>query len=200
MARLRKLRYALPSDCTGILYSILWLTTSLSAHLGALARFARMVRRFYCARRGETANCRWSKMLIASFILVISVAALIQFAVFSWRASLLRTVSEPLINEANETHRPYLNLLSFSSFQEVLAVYRDVCPDLRAGSGSNLRGVSLYYAVMRFLSRLGTSFSSADGMGWTHREMALCTQYATVRLSQRLECNVALVNEARSYR
>jgi hypothetical protein len=139
-------------------------------------------------------------MLISSFILVISVAAMIQFAVFSWRASLLRTVSEPLTNEANATQRPYLNLLSFSSFQEVLAVYRDVCPDLERGSASNLRGVSLYYALMRFASHLGTFFSSGEGMGWTHREMALCTQYATVRLSQRLECNVALVNEARSYR
>ena len=162
-------------------------------------RFARLVRRFYCARRRETANCRWSKMLIAAFILVISVAATIQFAVFSWRASLLRTVSEPLVNEADATHKPYLNLISFSSFQEVLAVYRDVCPDLETGSGSNLRGVSFYYGAMRFLSHLGSFFTSTEGTGWTQREMALCTQYATVRLSQRLECNLALVNEARSY-
>jgi hypothetical protein len=138
-------------------------------------------------------------MLIAAFILVISVAATIQFAVFSWRASLLRTVSEPLVNEVDATHKPYLNLISFSSFQEVLAVYRDVCPDLETGSGSNLRGVSFYYGAMRFLSHLGSFFTSTEGIGWTQREMALCTQYATVRLSQRLECNLALVNEARSY-
>lgn len=162
-------------------------------------RFARLVRTSYCARRRETANCRWSKMLIAAFILVISVAATIQFAVFSWRASLLRTVSEPMVTGADATPEPYLNLLSFSSFQEVLAVYRDVCPDLEAGSSSNLRGVSLYYSAMRFLSRLGSFLTSTEGAGWTQREMALCTQYATVRLSQRLECNVALVNEARSY-
>ncbi len=138
-------------------------------------------------------------MLIAAFILVISAAALIQFGVFGWRASLLRTVSEPLMNEGDTTLRPYLNLLSSSSFQEVLAVYRDLCPDLGTGSASNLRGVSLYYALMRFLSRLGSSFIPTEGAGWTQREMALCTQYATVRLSQRLECNVALINEARSY-
>ena len=138
-------------------------------------------------------------MLIAAFILVISVAAMTQFAVFSWRASLLRTVSEPLTNEADGTLKPCLNLLSSSSFQEVLAVYRDICPDLGTGSTSNLRGVSLYYALMRFLSRLGSSLIPAAGAGWTQREMALCTQYATVRLSQRLERNVTLVNEARSY-
>jgi hypothetical protein len=139
-------------------------------------------------------------MLIASFILVISVAAMIQFAVFSWRASLLRTVSEPLTHEADGTREPCLNLFSSSSFQEVLAVYRDLCPDLSAGTTSNLRSVSLYYGTMRLLSRLGSFLSPAPGTGWTQREMALCTQYATVRLTQRLERNVALVNEARSYR
>ena len=139
-------------------------------------------------------------MLIAAFILVISMAALIQFAVFSWRASLLRTISEPSINEAEGTLSPSLNLLSSSSFQEVIAVYRDICPDLGTGSSSNLRRVSVYYALMRFLGSLGSSFIPEAGEGWTQREMALCTQYATVRLSQRLERNVALVNEARSYR
>jgi hypothetical protein len=162
-------------------------------------RFALMVRKFYCAWRAEIRNCGWSKMLIAAFILVISAAAMIQFAVFSWRASLLRTVSEPLTNEADGSLQPCLNLLSFSSFQEVLAVYRDVCPDLETGSTSNLRGVSAYYALMRFLNGLGSSLVPAAGAGWTQREMALCTQYATVRLSQRLERNVSFMNDARSY-
>jgi hypothetical protein len=160
---------------------------------------ALMVRRFYCAWRTEIRNCRWSNMLIAAFILVISVAAMIQFAVFSWRASLLRTVSEPLINEADGSLQPCLNLLSFSSFHEVLAVYRDVCPDLGTGSTSNLRGVSVYYALMRFLSGLGSSIIPTTGAGWTQREMVLCTQYATIRLSQRLERNVTLMSEARSF-
>ena len=125
-------------------------------------RFPLIVRRFYCAWRSEIRNCRWSKMLIASFILVISAAAMIQFAVFSWRASLLRTVSEPLTNEGDGTLEPCLNLLSSSSFHEVLTVYRDVCPDLGTGSTSNLRGVSLYYALMRILSRLGSSLIPAS--------------------------------------
>jgi hypothetical protein len=138
-------------------------------------------------------------MLIAAFILVISVAAMIQFAVFSWRASLLRTVSEPLTNEADGTPEPCLNLLSFSSFHEVLAVYRDLCPDLGTAGASNLRAVRLYYALMSFLGHVGASIVPAAGAGWTQREMALCTQYATVRLSQRLERNVAMVNQARSF-
>jgi hypothetical protein len=52
---------------------------------------------------------------------------------------------------------------------------------------------------MSFLSRLGASFMPAEGFSWAQREMALCTQYATVRLSQRLERNINAVNEARSF-
>ena len=52
---------------------------------------------------------------------------------------------------------------------------------------------------MGFLSRLGGLFLPAEGFSWTHREMALCTQYATVRLTQRLERNSTIVSQARSY-
>ena len=138
-------------------------------------------------------------MLIAAFILVISTAALMQFAMFAWRASLLRAVSEQYVNEANASLQPYPNLLSFSSFQEVMAVYRELCPELQSAPAANLRPVSIYYTAMGFLSRLGASIMPAEGFGWPHREMALCTQYATVRLSQRLERNINVVNQARSY-
>jgi hypothetical protein len=138
-------------------------------------------------------------MLIASFILVISTAALMQFAAFAWRASLLRAVSEQYVNEADASLQSYPNLLSFSSFQEVMTVYRDLCPELQTASADNLGPVNIYHAAMGFLSRLSASILPAGGFGWAQREMALCTQYATVRLSQRLERNMNVVNEARSF-
>ncbi len=138
-------------------------------------------------------------MLIAAFILVISIAALMQFAMFAWRASLLRTVSEQYVNEADASLQPYPNLLSSTSFAEVKAVYRDLCPELEASPTTNLRAVSIYYAVMSLVSRVGSSILPAEGFSWTQREMALCTQYATVRLSQRLERNISVVNQARSF-
>jgi hypothetical protein len=134
-------------------------------------------------------------MLIAAFILVISIAALMQFAVFAWRASLLRTVSERVVDEADATLQPHPNLLISSSFQEVVAVYDELCPELEGGSTPNLHAVNFYYALLGFLNRVGGS----EGFRWTHREMALCTQYATVRLSQRLERNISVVSQARSF-
>jgi len=136
-------------------------------------------------------------MLIAAFILVISSAATVQFIIFSWRAELLRTVSEPHLGEEGASLEPCPNLLSSSSFQEVATIYRELCPDL-GGPTRNLRAVSLYYAAMRQLGRLASAIVPAAGAGWAEREMALCTQYATVMLSQRLERNMVLVQEARS--
>jgi hypothetical protein len=138
-------------------------------------------------------------MLMESFIVVISTAVLMQFAAFAWRASPLRAVSEQYVNEADASLQSYPNPLSFSTLQEVMVVYRDLCLELQTGSAANLRPVNICYAAMSFLSRLGASFMPAEGFSWAHREMALCTQYATVRLSQRLERNMAVVNQARSY-
>jgi len=138
-------------------------------------------------------------MLISAFILVVSSAALMQFVLFTWRASVLQIASAQFVNEADATLQPCPNLLSSSSFPEVVAIYRDLCPELKAGSAPNLRLVSVYYALMGFLSRVGGLFLPAEGFSWTHREMALCTQYATVRLTQRLERNSTVVSQARSY-
>jgi hypothetical protein len=138
-------------------------------------------------------------MLIAAFILVISVAAMMQFAVFAWRASLLRTVSERFTNESDATLQPHPNLLAASSFEEVVTVYDELCPELEAGPTPNLRAVSFYYSLMSLVNRAAGLLLPGEGVSWTHREMALCTQYATVRLSQRLERNTSVVNQARSF-
>jgi len=138
-------------------------------------------------------------MLIAAFILVISSAATIQFIVFSWRSELLRTVAEPQMSPEGANLETCPKLLSSSSFREVATVYRELCPNL-GGSGStrSLRTVSIYYSVMRHFGRLAKAVVPAAGAAWAEREMALCTQYATVMLSQRLERNMVLVQEARS--
>jgi hypothetical protein len=41
--------------------------------------------------------------------------------------------------------------------------------------------------------------SSDEWMGWTQREMALCTRYSNVVLSQRLQRNQRTADEVRSY-
>ena len=141
-----------------------------------------LVRSFYCARRPMTANWVRSNMLIAAFILVISTAAMVQFAVFSWRSGLLRIASEPIADQADASNEAPRNLLTGKDFKEVLA-RQDLCPNLETGSAPSLRPVRIYYSALRLLNGLGNLIVSpgAPGIGgWTQREMALCTRYAAV--------------------
>lgn len=140
-------------------------------------------------------------MLIAAFILVISTAAMIQFAVFSWHSGLLRTASEPIADQTDPSVGPSRNLLNGKDFKEVLA-RQDLCPNLETGSVPSLRPVRIYYSALRFLNSLGNLIVSpgAPGFGgWTQREMALCTRYAAVVLSHRVQSNQALAAEVRSF-
>jgi hypothetical protein len=137
-------------------------------------------------------------MLIAAFILVISIAALVQFAAFTWRAGLLRLASRPLPNQMEAGDIP-CNVLQSNGFED-LSAYQQLCPEMGATGGENLRSVRLYYRFLQFVSRLSSSILEA-GMptGWTESEMALCTRYARVVLSERMERNQALAAEVRSF-
>jgi hypothetical protein len=141
-------------------------------------------------------------MLIAAFILVISTAALVQFAVFTWRAGLLRVASEPILDQSEaESGEESHNLLTGKDFKEILA-RQGLCPDLDTGSAPGLRLVRVYYSLLRMLHSLGNLIVSpgAPGFGgWTQREMALCTRYAAVVLSHRVQDNQALAAEVRSF-
>ena len=137
-------------------------------------------------------------MLIASFILVISLAALVQFAVFSWRAALLSVANSAVINEEAAAAPVYHKILETQDFHEVIG-YQKVCPELGSGSGSKLLSVRIYYRALAFLSSLGKSIGTAAMGTWTAGEMALCTRYAAVVMIQRLERNQVLASDMRGF-
>jgi hypothetical protein len=139
-------------------------------------------------------------MLIAAFILVMSLAATVQFAVFIWRAGLLRVAAEPVSEPmlAAETSANPLNTNDFASATAVQGLF----PDLDTNAVPKFRAVRLYFSFLKLAKQIGNIAVSpgAPGFGgWTTREMALCTRYATVVLSQRLERNRMLCDEARSF-
>jgi hypothetical protein len=140
-------------------------------------------------------------MFISAFILVICFAAMVQFAVFSWRAGLLRTIATaPIGEQAELTAAESCNLLNGKNFSDISSL-QGLLPDLKNGR-VNLRSVRIYYSFLKAMSRLGDLIVSpgADGFGgWTGREMALCTQYTAAVLSQRLRSNQELAAEVRSY-
>jgi hypothetical protein len=139
-------------------------------------------------------------MLIAAFILVMSLAATVQFAVFIWRVGLMRVAAEPILDSALEAEAS-ANLMNTQDFAAAAAI-QGICPDLERNPIPKLRTVRLYVSLLRLAQKVGDIIVApgAQGFGgWTTREMALCTRYATVVLSQRLERNRVLCDEARSF-
>ena len=134
-------------------------------------------------------------MLIASFIFVLSFAAMIQFTVLSWRAGLLRVASQPLAFESELLADLSRKALNIGSFQDVRD-YQKLCPNFRQAkaAGPGLRAVGAYYRILRVATHLGSAASS-----WAQGEMATCTRYAAVQLSQRLAQTQVLATEMGSY-
>lgn len=122
-------------------------------------------------------------MFTAALILVISIAALAQFALSYWRALLVSTAAEPLSDALYEATGE-VRELDAGHFPALLAL-RELCPDLsRAGDGWT--GVRLYYGALAMLKVL----PMAAVARWATAEQGLCSRYAAVLLDRRLQANL----------
>jgi hypothetical protein len=129
-------------------------------------------------------------MLVSILILVASMAALIQFAAFSWRAAFLSVATA----ELPEDRAKYVTL---SDFEEATA-YEKLCPELGIRVSSKLSSVSAYYSFLQLVTSIGDAILP-PAAGWAQREMALCTRYATVTVARRMERNQAVAAELASF-
>ena len=145
----------------------------------------------HCALRAGIRKLEWLKeMLISILILVVSLAALIQFAAFTWRAAFLTVATADL----PEDRAKYF---TFNGFEEASA-YERLCPELGIRVSTRLGSVSAYNAFLQFAISIGDSILPSAA-GWAQREMALCTRYATVTLARRLERNQVVAAELSSF-
>ena len=137
-------------------------------------------------------------MLIAAFIFVMSMAAVVQFAVLSWRAGLIRVASEPLAAEWQALADSTAKSMISDGFVNITA-YSKLCPDIEAGSAPKLWSIRAYSRGLQLLGSLSEAIEPLRNLQWASREMALCTQYAAVTLAQRLERNQAQLASVRSF-
>lgn len=135
--------------------------------------------------------------MMSALIFVISVAAVIQFAVFSWRAGLLSFSAEPLSESLKSAAKPFANPLNPQDFR-AFAALQGICPDLAPKRSHELWHVRLYYRALEKLDAFGRFISPAFS-AWSQREMATCTRYVAVELDQRLQRNLACLADLRSY-
>ena len=135
--------------------------------------------------------------MLAALIFVISVAAAIQFGVFSWRAGLLSFTSEPL----SEAMKPVTQFIADPQNPKdfhVFALLQELCPELHPSERRELWTVRLYYRTVSYLgSKLGAA--APAWRAWSHREMVACTRYVAVLMDQRLQRNLSCLAEIRSF-
>jgi len=145
---------------------------------------------FHCIASAEARKLEWlKKMIVAALILVLSLAALIQFAAFAWRAAFLSEATAELPADTDKS-------IEMSGFEEASA-YGRLCPELEGG-GLRLGTVNLYRTSLQIVTSLGESIMPSAAV-WAQREMVLCTRYATVTLAQRIERNHRVAAELSSY-
>jgi hypothetical protein len=136
--------------------------------------------------------------MIAALIFVISVAAGIQLAVFSWRAAMISFAGQPMSSAVQPALAPFSSAITVEGFREITAI-QALCPDLATSQASQLRPVKAYYRCMELLSSFCKSIPTCGCSAWAQQEMATCARYAAVMMDQRLRSNQACLEAIRSY-
>lgn len=124
--------------------------------------------------------------MIVALILVISVVALAQFAVFYWRATIAITAALPVSDRLRVAAGIQNERIEASDFDSLVQLV-EICPALKS-DGLGVHMVSSYFSFLRVLKTL-----AGPGMGgWFVAEMTICTRYLAARLDQRIHQNRAI--------
>lgn len=134
--------------------------------------------------------------MTAALMLVISMAALGQFAVFYLRAILVSVADQPLSGWVNAAADIAPGLMQSRDFDKLL-ILNKMCPGLAVGD-RRLKLVRAYYSVVAAFQNL-TSKSLPAFARWAETEMTTCTRFVAVVLDQRLAATQAAAAEIRSY-
>jgi hypothetical protein len=134
--------------------------------------------------------------MIGILILVFSLAALVQFGVFYFRAVLASVASQPLTGYVQQIEGFPNRPLRGSDFQQLVQL-QQICPQV-GPDGRSLRAASAYYRTLAAVKRSINGFVPAL-YGWAEREQTLCAQFAAVLIDQRLARTVAAAADMRSY-
>jgi hypothetical protein len=130
--------------------------------------------------------------MIALLILVTSLIALAEFAIFQWR-SVWHTVAQQPVSESLHTATGISpDRISAEDFELLAQTSERLCPSPEEGNVW-LREVRLYYRTLRALGKVGSA--KFDESSWIQSELAACSRYAAVVLDQRLSANYAFASD-----
>jgi len=133
--------------------------------------------------------------MFAAMLLLISIVALSQFALYYWRAILAGVAAQPVSERVLAAANLDSGRMAGQDFPKLAGFY-ELTPELVPGS----RGLTLVRVYFRALEGLGAlSREHMPALAeWCERERVICARYAAVQIDQRLQVNLALVAAWRS--
>lgn len=127
--------------------------------------------------------------MIAAFILVFSVAALVHFGLCQWRAMWLSVAARPLSECLHAATGLDANALKPEDFHLIARTSHYVSPAPRERNVW-LREVGVYFGIVSIVEKLAGK--RLPGLAeWTQSELLACAKYAAAVLDQRLNANLS---------
>lgn len=133
--------------------------------------------------------------MFSAMLFAISLVALVQFALYYWRALLTGVASQHIAIEILEAAQVSESGPCAADFEK-LASLLTLTPELKA-SHARLGFVPAYYKLVGKIAEFfGSVFPSLNA--WSEQERILCARYAAVQIGRRLEANLAQAASIRS--
>lgn len=133
--------------------------------------------------------------MFAAILFTIATLALLQFALYYWRALLAGVASQPVSERVLEAAHLEDDHFCGADYQR-LANLHEMTPELKSGN-SGLGLASAYFELVRTLGAAFGKMSPAV-MSWSEREGALCARFAAVQIDRRLQANLVQAASIRS--
>ena len=133
--------------------------------------------------------------MFSALLLMISTAALAQFALFYLRAVVTGVAAQPISEEvlgAAQVENDSMRGRDFRAFAQL----HELTPTLQKG-GSGLGVVKLYYHVVHTVGKVASG-RMAGLANWAESERVLCARYAAVQIDRRLQANLEMAAAIRS--
>lgn len=135
--------------------------------------------------------------MIATLILVLSVAALVQFGVLQWRSMWIAVSEQPLSASLQTATGIAPAAIGAGDFELLARTSEQLCPSVH-DRNVWLREVRVYYRMMRAVENL-SSARVPSLANWAKAELVACSRYAGAVLDQRLNANLAYATAARNF-
>lgn len=134
--------------------------------------------------------------MFSAMLLAISIAALMQFGLYYWRAVLAGVAALPLSDRALAAAGLNDGRVTAEDFATFAGLH-ELTPELFPSRGG-LGLVRLYYYAVAALGELAGRYLPSIA-AWTEREGAMCARYAAVQVDRRVLANLALVESLHNW-